>query len=463
MNPRIRNAAMKMGVVGVEVNGFSRAPTGAFRGFGRSPRFRFASPWATILAPSGGRPAETTSGRLMRLIASRGRRAAATSGRLIWLTAFLVAVQVIHLPGAVAQSVAAENNWRQLLREGRALAGQQKFLEAEDTLVKALKSAERFGTDDPRVAACLNALALLYQTRGNSEAAEPLFNKALGILQGRLKATDPAIAKAYFNLGEFYRTEGRLEEAEEAFDRLLIIVEANEGTDFIPAINQLALAYFIDRHYGPAEKLLRKSAQLSQERFGSEDPRTARVLSDLGVVYLAAEKAAPAAESLRRALEIREKIEGSEADLAVTLGHLAKAYAARLHYAAAEQVFLHSIAMHEKAKSPNRREFATVTNNLGEHYRQQGELEQAEQHLQNARGLWEELIGAEHAETATTLFNLASLYQDMGRPADARPFLDQCVAVFEKTLGSEHPKTVLAKTMLADNATARDAAKSSDE
>ena len=253
------------------------------------------------------------------------------------------------------------------------------------------------------------------------------------------------------------------EKAETAFDRLLTLVEANEGTEFIPAINQIALAYFIDRHYGPAEKLLRKSAELSQERFGPEDPRTARVLSDLGVVYLAAEKAAPAAESLRRALEIREKIEGSEADRAVTLGHLAKAYAARLHHAEAERLFRQSIAMHQGAKSPHRREFATVSNNLGEHYRQQGELGQAERHLSNARRQWEELVGAEHPETATTLFNLASLYQDMGRHADAEPLLARSVEVFEKTLGPEHPKTVLAKTTLADNATARNPAKGTEE
>ena len=190
----------------------------------------------------------------------------------------IVVLQAVLLGAVGAQFLEPANNWRQLLRQGRALSDQQKFLEAEDTLVKALKSAEHFGTDDPRVATCLNALALLYQLQGNGEAAEPLFKKALGILQGRLAPTDPAIGKAYFNLGEFYRTEGRLEEAAAAFDHLLTIVEANDGTELIPAINQLALAYFIDRHYGPAEKLLRKSAQLSEERFGPEDPQTARAL-----------------------------------------------------------------------------------------------------------------------------------------------------------------------------------------
>ncbi len=369
----------------------------------------------------------------------------------------IVVLQAALLAAAGAQFLEPDNNWRQLLREGRALSEQQKFLEAEDTLVKALKEAERFGTDDPRVAACLNALALLYQLQGNGEAAEPLFKKALGILQERLGPTAPAIGKGYFNLGEFYRTEGRIEEAEAAFDQLVMIVEANEGTEMIPAISHLALAYFIDGHYEQARKLLRKSAELSEKRFGPEDARTARVWSDLGVVHLAAGKAGRAEAPLRRALEIREKIEGAEADRAVTLGHLAKAYSARLHYAEAERTFQRSIEMHEQAATPNQREFATVLNNLGEHYHQQRELKQAEQSLTNARGLWEKLVGAEHAETATTLFNLASLYRDMGRAADAGPLLARSVEVFEKTLGSGHPKTTLAKTALANNAMARNA------
>ena len=371
----------------------------------------------------------------------------------------ITVLQAVLLAAVGAQFLEPGNNWRELLRQGRVLSDQRKFLEAEDTLVKALKGAERFGTDDPRVAACLNGLGLLYQMRGNGEAAEPLFNKALAILQKRLGPTDLAVGKAYFNLGEFYRTEGRLEEASAAFDHLLTIVEANQGTELIPAISQLALAYFLDRQYGQAEKLLRKSVELSEARFGPEDPRTARAWSDLGVVHLAAGQAAQAVVCLRRALEIREKIEGSEADRAVTLGHLAKAYAARLHYAEAERSFRRSIEMHEKAKTPNEREFATVLNNLGEHYRQQRELKRAENILTNARGLWEKIVGPDDAETATTLFNLASLYQDMGRAADAGPLLARSVAVFEKTLGSGHPKTTLAKTALANNAMAPNAAK----
>ena len=276
----------------------------------------------------------------------------------------IVVLQAVLLGAVGAQFLEPKNNWRQLLRHGRVLSEQQKFLEAEDTLVKALKGAERFGTDDPRVAACLNALALLYQLQGNAEAAEPLFKKALGILEGRLGPTDPAIGKGYFNLGEFYRTEGRLEEAAAAFDQLLTIMETNEGTELIPAINHLALAYFLDGHYGQARKLLRKSAQLSEQRFGPEDARTARVWSDLGVVHLAAGKGARAVASLRRALEIREKIEGAEADRAVTLGHLAKAYVARLHYAEAERTFHRSIEMHEQAAiSASSRPCSTISAN----------------------------------------------------------------------------------------------------
>ena len=49
-----------------------------------------------------------------------------------------VLLQAIVVAAVGAQFLEPANNWRQLLRQGRVLSEQQKFLEAEDTLVKAL-------------------------------------------------------------------------------------------------------------------------------------------------------------------------------------------------------------------------------------------------------------------------------------------------------------------------------------
>ena len=354
---------------------------------------------------------------------------------------------------ALAQSfLPPANSWEQKLREGRALLKQQRFAEAESAFVTALLNAERLGMQEPRVAACLNELALFYESRGNTGAAEPLLQRAIEVLRERLQPADPGIGKAYFNLGEFYRKQHRFDEADNAFERWLEVVDAGEETLFLPMLDYLATAYFAEGRFAPAEVLLLKSIRLTESRLGPKDPQTARSWSSLGVVYQATDRPAKAREAFLRSLSLLEKTEGSESDRAVTMGHLAATCAARLQFAEAERLFHRSLALHKAAAMPNRWAHAIVLNNLGEHYRQQREFKKAEQHLLGSRRIWEDLVGGGHAETATTLYNLALLYQDLGRPGEAGRLFEQSAAVFERTLGGDHPKTALAKRALAETA-----------
>ena len=354
---------------------------------------------------------------------------------------------------ALAQlSLPPGDSWHQKLREGHALARQQRFVESKNAFINALQTAERLGMEDPRVAACLNLLALFYQSRGNAGAAEPLFQRAIEVLRGRLQPADPETGKTYFNLGEFYRKQRHFSEADKAFERWLEIADAGDETLFLPTLDHLALAHFVDRRFALAEALLLKSIKLAESRLGPEDPQAARSWSSLGVVYQATDRPAKAKEAFLRSLSLLEKTEGSESGKAVTFGHLAATYATRLQFAEAERLFHRSLALHKAAEIPNRRALATVLNNLGEHYRQQRESKKAEQHLLGSRRIWEDLVGGGHAETATTLYNLALLYRDLGRPGEAGRLFEQSAAVFERTLGGDHPKTALAKTALAKTA-----------
>ncbi len=63
--------------------------------------------------------------------------------------------------------------------QGHMVAGDQAYQqgnypEAEKQLVAALKEAEGFGPQDPRLATSLNELALLYRAQGKYAEAEPL-------------------------------------------------------------------------------------------------------------------------------------------------------------------------------------------------------------------------------------------------------------------------------------------------
>jgi len=60
---------------------------------------------------------------------------------------------------------------------------QDRYADAEKSLQAALKEAERFRPQDPRLATNLNNLALIYYIRGRYSEAEPLFKRSVAIME----------------------------------------------------------------------------------------------------------------------------------------------------------------------------------------------------------------------------------------------------------------------------------------
>ena len=219
--------------------------------------------------------------------------------------------------------------WNKALERGQALEEEGRYVQAEDALVQALKQAERFGLSDPRVAACLNGLAHFYQSRGNRDAAEPLYLRTIKILESSLGPAHIETGNAWLNLAEFYRGADRFSEAEPAYARWLHSLEtsfaANQAS-LISPIRSLALIYYLEGHFERSSQLLERSLSIAEDSFGARHAQTADCLNDLGVVYAAGGRSAEAERILRRAARIREEILGPN-DLAVarTLSHLGEA------------------------------------------------------------------------------------------------------------------------------------------
>ncbi len=68
------------------------------------------------------------------------------------------------------------------------------YPEAEKQWSAALKEAEGFGPQDPRLATTLNNLAGLYQAQGRYAEAEPLYKRALAIIEKALGPEHPPVA-----------------------------------------------------------------------------------------------------------------------------------------------------------------------------------------------------------------------------------------------------------------------------
>ena len=118
--------------------------------------------------------------------------------------------------GVSPSSFAQTEAWRQFREEGdQRLASRRST--AEDSYVAALKAAEQFGLGDPRVAACLNSLALLYYAQRRFDLAErslerrfdlaePLYWRAVRILESGLGPFHPELATLLENLAELQQS-----------------------------------------------------------------------------------------------------------------------------------------------------------------------------------------------------------------------------------------------------------------
>jgi tetratricopeptide (TPR) repeat protein len=79
-----------------------------------------------------------------------------------------------------APVVAQTEAWREHRARGDKLRDAGSFKQAEDAYAAALQEAEKFGPSDPRVAACLNSLALLYYAQRNYPPAKQLYQRRYG-------------------------------------------------------------------------------------------------------------------------------------------------------------------------------------------------------------------------------------------------------------------------------------------
>ena len=79
------------------------------------------------------------------------------------------------------------------------------------------------------VAECLNNLAVVYRDQGKYSQAEPLFQRALAMLEKVLGSEHPYVAVTLNNLATLYTVQGKYTRAKELFKRALAICERALG------------------------------------------------------------------------------------------------------------------------------------------------------------------------------------------------------------------------------------------
>ncbi len=126
-----------------------------------------------------------------------------------WLLAGLACLALWPAPG-----LAQGGSWESYIAAGQEAYQRADYAEADKQFMAALKQAEGFGPQDPRLATSLNGLAALYRSLGRYAEAEPLHKRALAIGEKALGPNHADVAQSLNDLAVLYARQGKSAEAE---------------------------------------------------------------------------------------------------------------------------------------------------------------------------------------------------------------------------------------------------------
>jgi len=270
---------------------------------------------------------------------------------------------------------------------------------------------DEYHISSPEAARLLNQAAAYLNERARYAEAEPLYRRALGILEEMLGAEHPDVATSVNNLAQLLQATNRPGEAEPLMRRVLEFDEGSYGPNHPNVaidLNNLAQLLKATNRLGEAEPLYRRALQIDEKALGPDNPNVAIRLNNLAMLMKTTNRLAEAEPLHRRALAIWENALGAE---------------------------------HPQV--------AAGLNNLAELLRVTNRLDEAEPLMRRALAIDEKSLGSGHPNVAIRLNNLAMLLQATNRLSEAEPLMRRALAIFQNSLGPEHPNTITVRENLA--------------
>jgi CHAT domain-containing protein/tetratricopeptide (TPR) repeat protein len=334
----------------------------------------------------------------------------------------------------------------QLNKRAMVLFQVGRYAEAEPLWTRALTIVEKmFGSGHPDVATALHNLALVQDRQGRYAQAEPLLKRALAIQEKALGRDHAFSGHILHTLANVYNAQGRYADAESHYKQGLAIREKTLGTDhpdIAENLTNLADLYRSQARYWEAEPLLKRALAIGEKTLGPDHHATATSLMSLAAVYYLQGRHAEAEPLFKRALAVYEKALGQDHPyLAGSVNNLGVFYHLQGRHTDAEPLYKRAVAILQKAHGPEHPGTAEALGNLAELYRDQRRDAEAEPLIKQALALLEKALGPDHHLTGNGLARLAELYRRQGRYAEAEPRFTRAIAILEKALGRDHPAT----------------------
>jgi len=212
----------------------------------------------------------------------------------------------------------AQQQWKQraVLAVNAAFphAEYDTWSQCERLLPHALVVAQYLDMDqviNKAVGRLLHETASYFRDRARYAEAEPLFRKAISILEQQVGPEHLDVAQSLNNLATLYKDWGKLAEAELIYQRALAIRKEQLGPNHplvAQSLNNLGNPYLEQGKYTEAEPLFLRSLEIFEQQVEPEHPdHIAYPLNGLGNLYREQGKYTKAEPAYQRALAIREE------------------------------------------------------------------------------------------------------------------------------------------------------------
>jgi serine/threonine protein kinase/tetratricopeptide (TPR) repeat protein len=231
----------------------------------------------------------------------------------------------------------------------------------------------------------------------------------------------------------------------ELLDRAAQDIDAKfQGQELTEAAihSTLGNAYDALGRYPEAEKHLRRSLALRQEKLGPDHPLTLNSMEDLAALYEDCGRYDEAEPFLNRAFEVRRTTQGpNHPDSLHCMQLLASLFEHRGRYEEAEAHLKQAVAVWRATMGPDHRNTLSGMNNLASLYRALGRYDEAEPLFKQVLDLSQATLGADHPHTLNSMNNFAAFCYELGRYDEAESLFKQVLAVRRVKLGLDHPVT----------------------
>jgi tetratricopeptide (TPR) repeat protein len=314
---------------------------------------------------------------------------------------------------------------------GRVYTGLGLFNEATDLLSQSVEVRRQLGrgASDEGVRTA-NALGLALHSKGDFEAAEPVYVAALAAARELHPGDDPLVVEAMNGVADVQYERAEFATAEAGYREALAMARRLYGdthADVGRSLAGLARALLFQQRFDESEAAFREALVVRREALGADHPHVAMTLNDLGSVLYFAGRADEAEPYFREAADLWIRILGREhpyvSDIQNNLGRL---LLERGELRAAESLLTEALAIDRKLVS--RDAIVYPLNNLGLVRLGLGEPDAA-------LPLFEEALAEARTNEHPVMLgevsaNLADVYWRVGRTADARKALESARSAF---------------------------------